>query len=62
MKVTDLLEIQSQKLKGTRLRLSVGHSIQLQIINDQTQGLASQCWEGGFENQQKNYSQVSSGW
>ena len=38
MEATDLLEIQSQKLKATRLRLSVVMSqAQLQISKDQTQ-------------------------
>jgi hypothetical protein len=57
MDVTDLLEIQSQKLKGTGLRLSVGMSQALNsVANSQQSGpsLASWCGGGGFENLQKN--------
>jgi hypothetical protein len=43
MEVTDLLEIQSHKLKGTGLRLSVVMSQALSVKE-----------VGGFENQQKN--------
>lgn len=61
VKATNLLGIQSQKLRANKIKVVCGgtrlkYAIQLQISNNQTQSLASQCVGvgGDFENQPKN--------